>query len=158
MERYIYSKSTFTKDMIDKVVGYLRMRCFLNPITVEHDAKSYRLRGKGMEDQGRAVNIDSLAVAGVERLFFVPLFDVQSPMSFEHRWEVSSEIREIIVQGVIGGPGVFTQCWHALISGTVRNDTRRFEESYDALKSAKGKAELPCEEYDINSGYLIKLI
>lgn len=33
----------------DKVVGYLRMRCFLNPITVERDTKSYSLRVKGME-------------------------------------------------------------------------------------------------------------
>jgi hypothetical protein len=111
-----------------------------------------------MEEHSRDANIDSPDVAGAEGLFFVPLFDVQSPMSFEHSWEVSSEIRGIIVQGVIGRPGVFTRCRHALISGAVRNDTRKFEESYDALKSAKGKAELPREEYDVNSGHLIKLI
>jgi hypothetical protein len=111
-----------------------------------------------MEEHGRAANIDWPDVAGAERLFFVPLFDVQSPMSFEHSWEVSSEIRRIIVQGVIGRPGVFTRCGHVLISGAVHNDTRKFEESYDTLKSAKEKAELPCEEYDANSGHLIKLI
>lgn len=143
----------------EKVVGYLRMRCFLNPITVERDATSYCLRGKGMEEHGRAADIDSPDVAGAERLFFVPLFDVQSPMTLEGpKWEVSSEIRGIIIQGVVGRPGVFTRCGHALVSGAVRTDTGKFEESYDAFKSAKGKADLPCEEHDANSGHLIKLI
>ncbi|KAJ3463423.1 hypothetical protein MRS44_008209 [Fusarium solani] len=142
----------------EKVSGYLRMRCVLNPITLEGDAKSCRLRGKGMEEHGRAADVDSPDAVGAERLFFVPLFDVQAPMSFEQRWKVSSEIRGIIVQGVMGRPGVYTRCGHAFISGAVRNDTRKFDETYDALKSPEGKAELPCEEYDTDSGHLIKLI
>ncbi|KAJ4157681.1 hypothetical protein NW754_009329 [Fusarium falciforme] len=114
--------------------------------------------GKGMEEHGRAADVDSPDVVGAERLFFVPLFDVQAPMSFEQRWKVGSEIRGIIVQGVMGRPGVYTRCGHAFISGVVRNDTRKFDESYNALKSPEGKAELPCEEYDTDSGHLIKLI
>ena len=142
----------------EKVSGYLRLRCVLNPITLEGDSKSCRLRGKGMEEHGRAADVDSPDVVGAERLFFVPLFDVQAPMSFEQRWKVGSEIRGIIVQGVMGRPGVYTRCGHAFISGAVRNDTRKFDETYDALKSPEGKAELPCEEYDTDSGHLIKLI
>lgn len=143
----------------EKVVGYLQMHCFLNPITVERDGNSYRSRGKGMEEHGRAADIDSSDVAGADQLFFIPLFDVQSPMSLNGpKWEVSSEIRGIIVQGVVGRPGVFTRCGHALVSGAVRTDAGKFEESYDAFKSAKGKANLPCEEYDVDSGHLIKLI
>lgn len=142
----------------EKVVGYLRMRCVLNPITLEGDEQNYRLRGKGMMEHGRAALVDSPDVVGAERLFFVPLFDVQAPMSLEHKWKVSSEIRGIIVQGVIGRPGVYTRRGHAFISGGVRNDTRRFDETYDALKSPEGKAELPCEEYDVAAGHLIRLV
>ncbi|RSL61509.1 hypothetical protein CEP51_013626 [Fusarium floridanum] len=142
----------------EKVNGYLRMRCILNPITLEGDAKSCRLRGKGMEEHGRSADVDSPDVVGAKQLFFVPLFDVQYQMSLEHKWKVSSEIRGIIIQGVMGRPGVYTRCGHAFISGSVRSDTRRFDETYDGLKSPKGKAELPCEEYDSDSGHLIKLV
>ncbi|KAM0417480.1 hypothetical protein ACHAPT_012544 [Fusarium lateritium] len=141
----------------EKVVGHLRMRCILNPVKIEGKARSYRLQGKGMEHKSH-VSVDSPDVVGAERLFFVPLFDLREPISLQDKWNVFSEIRGIVVQGVMGRPGVYTRCGHGGISAAVRDDTRGFDETFSAVTSPAGKAELPCEEYDAYSGHLIKLV
>ncbi|KAF4469023.1 heterokaryon incompatibility [Fusarium albosuccineum] len=140
----------------EKVVGHLRMRCSLNPVTIEGGAQNYRLGGKRME-HARSVVVDSPDVIGAERLYFVPLFDLQTPLTLEE-WNVMSQIRGLIVQGVEGKPGTFTRCGHAFIADQVHEYTRRFSDTYEAIKSPVGKAELPCDEYNPDLGHLITLI
>ncbi|KAH7020304.1 heterokaryon incompatibility protein-domain-containing protein [Ilyonectria destructans] len=141
----------------EKIVGYLRMRCSLNPVKVQGSEQEFHLEGKGME-HAKNVWVDSADVIGADRLFFVPMFDLQTPLSLEDKWNLASEIRGIIVQAVSGELGTYTRCGHAFVSASVREDTKAFDPTYDALKSSEANPGLPCEEYDCASGYVIKLV
>ncbi|KAH6889395.1 heterokaryon incompatibility protein-domain-containing protein [Thelonectria olida] len=141
----------------EKVIGYLRMWCSLNPVKLQGSPDNPRWKGKGA-DYARWVWVDSPGVMSAERLFFVPLFELQTPLSLEDTWKVASEIRGILVQGIIGKPGTYRRCGHAFLSDRVREDTRTFGEMYEAIKSPAGKADLPSEDYESGRGHLVTLI
>ncbi|KAK7429772.1 hypothetical protein QQZ08_003617 [Neonectria magnoliae] len=112
----------------ERMTGYLRMRCCLNPVMLEHGTQSYGLTGLGMERVKR-VWADDAELVGSRNLFLVPLIDLQTPYSLQDKWKISSEIRGIIVQAVEGRPGTFTRCGHVFLSGRIREDTRDFDPS-----------------------------
>ncbi|KPM39532.1 hypothetical protein AK830_g7021 [Neonectria ditissima] len=141
----------------EKVMGFLRMRCSLNPVSLQGGPKDYRLTGPGMEHAKQVWADDSKTVGG-ENLFVVPLFDLQTPYSLEDTWKISSEVRGIIVQAVESKKGIFTRCGHVFLAGRIDEITKAFDPSYEGLWSLQGKAGFPCQEYDSISGHLITLI
>ncbi|KAF7555504.1 hypothetical protein G7Z17_g2134 [Cylindrodendrum hubeiense] len=140
-----------------KIVGSMRIRCILNPVKVQGTTQDYHLEGEGME-HARQVQVDAPDVIGAERLFFAPMFDLQTPRSLEDKWNLASEIRGILVRAVDGEPGTYTRCGHVFVSGIVREDTKAFEKTYEALKSPDKNPGIPCEEYDASFGYTITIV
>lgn len=141
----------------EKILSSLSIRCSLTPIEIDGDPRDPQLKGDGMEHAGR-VFIDSSDVVGAEGLFFLPLFEIQMRMSMKEEWKMASEMTALVVQSIQGEPGTYTRCGRAVISSNIREDTRAYDPSFEAVKSPKGKSGVLCKEYDPDVGHLITLI
>ena len=113
--------------------GHLRMRCCLNPVAAERAADGrVRLRGPGMEEHFKRVDLDSLDELGRDGiLYFVPLFDVQyDAFGAGSR---TSEVRGVLVRAT--GEGTFVRCGHVFVAGHTVDADGNFPDSFRRLCS-----------------------
>ncbi|KAH7120558.1 heterokaryon incompatibility protein [Dactylonectria macrodidyma] len=141
----------------EKIVGSLRMRCRLNPVTIEGTPQAHHLAGAGMQ-HAKNVWVDSADIIGADRLFFVPMFDVQMPNSLQDSWNIASEMRGLILRAAAGGEDKYTRCGHAFVAASVRQDTKAFDPTYEALALPRGDPGLPSEQGEPVTGSVITLV
>ncbi|MCJ1324817.1 hypothetical protein MMC10_001479 [Thelotrema lepadinum] len=139
--------------------GYLRMRCILNSAKLRDEDGSLRFLEPGVEDLQSSICLDTIGETNEnETLYFIPLFDVQFD-TWGKPPRKASQTRGILTKPVVNYLGTYQRVGHAHVIGARREPSdEEFSPDYVAIRTAKGKEMLPCEEYDANLGHLIKLV
>ncbi|KAJ2987847.1 hypothetical protein NUW58_g4286 [Xylaria curta] len=144
-------------------VGHVKMRCFLNPTGIKKavhpdhgdNCACLQLTGAGAEYAQRVI-VDTSDVIGAEGLFLVPMFDVPSYHLMKRNCQYS-EMRAMLLKIVDERTGKFERCGHVMLQSS-NFPSGKFPDGRVALTTAEAKAELPCIEYDKETGHLIKIV